>query len=61
MAVYWWQDLEVGYFHTYKDGVDFVFIDSSIFHAVASNIYGGSREVSPYQQPPLSTMLYINL
>ncbi|CAK9863923.1 unnamed protein product [Sphagnum jensenii] len=38
------QDLEVGYFHTYKDGVDFVFIDSPIFHAVASNIYGGSRE-----------------
>jgi hypothetical protein len=44
VAVYWWQDLEVGYFHTYKDGVDFVFIDSPIFHAVASNIYGGSRE-----------------
>jgi starch synthase len=38
------QDIEVGYFHTYKDGVDFVFIDSSIFHAVASNIYGGSQE-----------------
>jgi starch synthase len=44
VAVYCWQDLEVGYFHTYKDGVDFVFIDSSIFHAVASNIYGGSHE-----------------
>ncbi|CAM6033132.1 unnamed protein product [Sphagnum compactum] len=38
-------DMEVGYFHTFKDGVDFVFINSSIFHAVASNIYGGSHEV----------------
>ena len=40
-----WQDLEVGYFHSYRDGVDFVFIDSPLFHAVASNIYGGTREV----------------
>lgn len=40
-----WQDMEVGYFHSYRDGVDFVFIDSPVFHAVASNIYGGTREV----------------
>jgi hypothetical protein len=52
------QDIEVGYFHTYKDGVDFVFIDSSIFHAVASNIYGGSHEVPLI---PLLTMLYMKL
>ncbi|CAN5973479.1 unnamed protein product [Sphagnum jensenii] len=40
------QDMEVGYFHTFEDGVDFVFINSSIFHAVASNNYGGSHEVA---------------
>jgi starch synthase len=51
--------MEVGYFHTFEDGVDFVFINSSIFHAVASNIYGGSHEVPT--EPILLTMLYMKL
>lgn len=38
------QDMEVGYFHGYIDGVDYVFVDNSIFHGFANNIYGGSRE-----------------
>lgn len=37
------QDFEVNYFHAYIDGVDFVFIDSSIFRHVENNIYGGNR------------------
>ncbi|KAL3689037.1 hypothetical protein R1sor_015346 [Riccia sorocarpa] len=36
--------MEIGYFHGYIDGVDFVFVDSPMFHAFQSNIYGGSRE-----------------
>ncbi|KAL2329968.1 hypothetical protein Fmac_017549 [Flemingia macrophylla] len=36
-------DVEVKYFQTYIDGVDFVFIDSPIFHHLEHNIYGGSR------------------
>lgn len=39
------QDMEVGYFHSFRDGVDFVFVDNPIFHAFADNIYGGKREV----------------
>jgi len=38
------QDFEVGYFHSFRDGVDFVFIDNPIYHACEHNIYGGSRE-----------------
>ncbi|KAG0564735.1 hypothetical protein KC19_8G135300 [Ceratodon purpureus] len=38
------QDMEVGYFHSFRDGVDFVFVDNPIFHAFADNIYGGKRE-----------------
>jgi starch synthase len=38
------QDMEVGYFHGFIDGVDFVFIDNPIFHAFNNDIYGGSRE-----------------
>ncbi|XP_038903759.1 granule-bound starch synthase 2, chloroplastic/amyloplastic [Benincasa hispida] len=37
------QDLEVSYFQTYVDGVDFVFIDNSMFHHREQNIYGGDR------------------
>ena len=37
--------MEVGYFHGYIDGVDFVFVDNPIFHSYEGNIYGGSREV----------------
>ncbi|KAK7266402.1 hypothetical protein RIF29_19046 [Crotalaria pallida] len=37
------QDMEVMYFQTYIDGVDFVFIDSPIFRHLENNIYGGNR------------------
>ncbi|KAA0053773.1 granule-bound starch synthase 2 [Cucumis melo var. makuwa] len=37
------QDYEVSYFQTYVDGVDFVFIDNSMFHNREQNIYGGDR------------------
>lgn len=39
------QDMEVKYFQTYIDGVDFVFIDSPIFQHIEKNIYGGNRLV----------------
>lgn len=38
------QDMEVGYFQGYIDGVDHVFVDNSIFHGFSNNIYGGKRE-----------------
>ncbi|KAL2898488.1 Granule-bound starch synthase 2 chloroplastic/amyloplastic, partial [Bienertia sinuspersici] len=37
------QDMEVGYFQTYIDGVDFVFIDSPMFRHIGKDIYGGNR------------------
>lgn len=37
------QDHEVGFFHTFKDGVDQVFIDHNAFLSVGSDIYGGNR------------------
>ncbi|KAL4577263.1 hypothetical protein LXL04_013368 [Taraxacum kok-saghyz] len=37
------QDMEVHYFQTYIDGVDFVFIESPIFRNLGSNIYSGNR------------------
>ncbi|KAF8390190.1 hypothetical protein HHK36_024712 [Tetracentron sinense] len=37
------QDVEVTYFQTYIDGVDFVFIDSHMFRHMENNIYGGNR------------------
>eukprot|EP00899_Mesostigma_viride_P010164 jgi/Mesvir1/19149/Mv01172-RA.1 len=38
------QDIEVGYFHGYIDGVDYVTVDAAVFHHYHNNIYGGSRE-----------------
>ncbi|KAJ9562224.1 hypothetical protein OSB04_007384 [Centaurea solstitialis] len=38
------EEVEVQYFQTYIDGVDFVFIGSHMFHNLGSNIYGGNRE-----------------
>lgn len=40
--------MEVTYFHSYIDGVDFVFIDSPNFRHLQDNIYRGSREVVIY-------------
>ncbi len=36
--------MEVGYFHGFLDGVDYVFVDHPCFHAFAGSIYGGSRD-----------------
>ncbi|KAK5820218.1 granule-bound starch synthase 2, chloroplastic/amyloplastic-like [Gossypium arboreum] len=38
------QDMEVSYFHTYIDGVDFIFMDTPMFRHMQYNIYGGKRE-----------------
>ncbi|PWA71360.1 granule-bound starch synthase 2, chloroplastic/amyloplastic [Artemisia annua] len=38
------KEMEVRYFHTYIDGVDFVFIANPIFQNLGSNIYGGNRQ-----------------
>jgi hypothetical protein len=37
------QDVEVGYFHAFVDGVDYVFVDHPCFHARAKDMYGGER------------------
>ncbi|PWA74084.1 soluble starch synthase 2-2, chloroplastic/amyloplastic [Artemisia annua] len=39
-----WEDVDVDYFQTYIDGVDFVFIRCHMFNNLGSNIYGGNRE-----------------
>lgn len=42
----WWQlpcVAQVGYFHGFKDGVDWVFVDHPCFHHYEHEIYGGSR------------------
>jgi starch synthase len=37
-------DVEVGYFHCFKDGVDFVFVDHSCYHnRKGGDIYKGER------------------
>jgi starch synthase len=36
--------VEVGFFHGYIDGVDYVFVDHPSFHAFKDRLYGGSRE-----------------
>ncbi|GFH26876.1 starch synthase, chloroplastic/amyloplastic [Haematococcus lacustris] len=35
---------EVGFFHAYRDGVDYVFVDHACFNTRGKDIYGGSRE-----------------
>ncbi|KAG6484524.1 hypothetical protein ZIOFF_053043 [Zingiber officinale] len=37
------QDMEVKYYHTYMDSVDFVFIDSPNFRHIENDIYRGNR------------------
>ncbi|GKB93681.1 granule-bound starch synthase 2, chloroplastic/amyloplastic [Tanacetum coccineum] len=39
-----WEDVDVEYFQTFIDGVDFVFIRCHMFNNLGSNIYGGNRE-----------------
>ena len=35
---------QVGYFHGYIDGVDYVFVDHPAFHAVEGAIYSGDPQ-----------------
>ncbi len=35
--------LQVGYFHAFVDGVDYVFVDHPAFFKLGKNIYGGER------------------
>lgn len=35
---------QVGYFHAFLDGVDYVFVDHPSFHFRAKDIYGGERQ-----------------
>lgn len=36
-------DQMVAYFHCFRDGVDYVFVDHPCYHSWAHNIYGGDR------------------
>lgn len=38
-----WPTPQVGYFHTFIDGVDYVFVDHPCYHNREKNIYGGDR------------------
>lgn len=37
-------DQQIGYFHGYIDGVDYVFVDHPCFHNLGESIYGGDRQ-----------------
>ena len=39
--------VQVGYFHGYHDGVDYVFIDHPCFHHLGETIYGGELPEGP--------------
>lgn len=38
----WCGGEQVGYFHGYLDGVDYVFVDHPAYHHVAHDLYAGS-------------------
>ncbi len=40
---------QVGYFHKYQDGVDYVFVDHSCYHSLGKDIYGGDRQQIQYR------------
>jgi len=50
------QDSEVTYFHSYIDGVDFVFIEAPPFRHRHNDIYGGERLVNTNFQVPFLTV-----
>ena len=50
------QDSEVTYFHSYIDGVDFVFIEAPPFRHRHNDIYGGERLVNTNFQVPFQTV-----
>ena len=37
-------DVQIGYFHGFIDGVDYVFVDHACYHGWQGNIYGGDRQ-----------------
>lgn len=37
-------EVEVGFFHAYVDGVDYVFVDHAMFNTRKQDLYGGGRE-----------------
>ena len=43
------QDVEVGFFHHYRDGVDIVFVDHNSYHHVRDSIYSGDREAQNFR------------
>ncbi|KAI8465682.1 MAG: hypothetical protein J3K34DRAFT_436113 [Monoraphidium minutum] len=42
-------DVEVGYFHGFVDGVDYVFIDHPSYHHAEKDIYGGDRDAIQFR------------
>jgi starch synthase len=43
------QDVEVGFFHHYRDGVDIVFVDHNSYHHVRDSIYSGDRQAQQFR------------
>ncbi len=43
--------LQIGYFHGFIDGVDYVFVDHACFHGWQGNIYGGDRQQILFRYP----------
>ena len=44
---------EVGYFHSYRDGVDYVFVDHGAYHHVRDSIYSGDRSAATFRNSML--------
>jgi len=44
---------EIGYFHLYRDGVDYVFIDHGAYHHVRDGIYAGDRSDAMFRNSML--------
>lgn len=49
--------LQVGYFHGYLDGVDYVFIDHACFQGRQGDIYGGDRQSIQFRCVPACLFL----
>jgi len=44
---------EIGYFHSYRDGVDYVFVDHGAYHHVRDGIYAGDRSDAMFRNSML--------
>lgn len=40
---------QVGFFHSFKDGVDYVFVDHSCYHNRGKDIYAGERQENMFR------------